>query len=375
MENLYTLIFDIGQFSCKIGYGGENEPRHTFYTITGQPKYQGIGLEQEQKKPIYIGNEIVDHIGLYKISHPVANGGEIVQWEEFKAIIDYIFYLLRVNPSMCKILFTTNPFLSRESKKRLFEFFLEEYTIGGYYPVRGALLTMYSGGFDTGLVVDMGAANIRITPIYKSFVISHAVKFLNLGGNVLDKFMSTKLEEIGMATKSSSEQNLVRLLKERACFTSLDFDTDMKNKDKFLKEYALPDSTTIEIGQERFLIPELLFNPTLNSIESESIVEGIVNAIESCDIDIRRELLYNIFLTGGTSMIPLFEVRLKHEIEEELVRRERVGQNIRIIASKGRVYSNWVGGSILSMIPEFQQNWIDRKKYFEDGLTEELLDA
>ncbi len=373
IENQYTIVLDIGQFSTKVGFGGENEPQHIFYTITGQPKYQNISFDSEQKKPVYIGNEIVDHIGLYKVNYPVSNGGEIVDWEGFRAILDYIFYLMRVDPSMCKILFTTNPFLSLDSKRRLLEMFLEDYMIGGYYPIRGALLTMYSGGFDTGLIVDMGAANIRITPIYKSFILKHAIKFLPLGGNALDKFMGRKLKEIGFAVKSSVQRNLVRLLKERACFTSLDFQTDLQNQDKFKKPYELPDSTTVEIGAERFLIPELLFDPTLNNIESENIVEAIVNVVESCDIDIRRELLYNIFLIGGNSMFPFFEIRLKQAIEEELTRRDKIMQKIRVIAPKGRIISNWVGGSILSMIPEFQESWITRKQYFESGVSDEFL--
>lgn len=375
MEHHYTIIVDIGQFSTKVGFGGENEPQHVFYTITGQPKYQNVAFNSEQKKQLYIGNEIVDHFGLYKVSYPLANGGEIVDWEGFKAIIDYIFYLLRVDPSMCKFLFTTNPFLSIESKKRLFEIFLEDYMVAGFYPVRGALLTMYSGGFDTGLIVDMGAANIRITPIYKSFILKHAIKILPLGGNVLDSFMALKLKELGMSVKSSVQKNLVRLLKERACFTSLDFQTDIQNKEKFIKEYALPDSSTIKIGAERFLIPELLFDPALNNIECESIIEGILNTIDDCDVDIRRELLYNIFVIGGNSMFPFFEIRLKQSLEEGLSRRNKIMQSIRIIAPKGRIFSNWVGGSILSMIPEFQDSWFTRKKYFEEGIPEEILNT
>ncbi|MHA1777729.1 MAG: actin family protein [Promethearchaeota archaeon] len=372
MENLNTIVLDIGQFSSKIGFAGENQPRDVFYTITGSPKYKAIGIEE--KKQLYIGNEIIDSLGLYKVHHPIDNGGEIVDWTHFEAVIDYIFYVLRVDPSVCNVLFTTNPFLSRESKIRLFQLFIEKYQ-AGYYPVRGALLTMYSGGFDTGLIVDMGAANIRITPIYKGYIIEHAIKFLPLGGNVLDQFMQKKMQELGVSVESAVQRNIIRGLKEQACFCSVDFETDITQADKFKREYELPDSSKVVLGATRFLVPELLFQPQLMSLDVESLPVAINNVVEACDVDIRRDLLANIFLTGGSSLFPFLEIRLKRELEETLVNMGKIAQDVHIIAPKGRSLSNWVGGSILAMLPEFQDRWINRKRYYEEGISEELLKA
>ena len=377
MENLYSIIIDMGQYSTKIGYGGENEPRKIFPTICGYPKYKAIDtiLQTGQDKQIFIGLEIIESLGLYKLRHPIANGGDIVDWGEFEAIIDYIFYLLRVDPAMCKIMFITNPFLSVDSKKKLFELFLEKHVCGGYYPVRGALLTMYSGGFKTGLIIDMGASNIRITPIYESYILQHAVRNVELGGSVLDELLEKKIQEAGVPIESSVQRNLVRVLKERACFVSLNYEQDYRDREKFQKKYTLPDYKKISLDAERFLVPELMFDPTINNIEREPIHEAIVNVVELCDLDIRRSLLQNIFITGGSSLFPNFEARLKQEIEKELIQRGKMYQNVKIFAPKGRALSNWVGGSILSQIPEFQSSWITRKRYFSEGLTDDMLNS
>ena len=368
MENFYSVIIDVGQFSTKIGFGGENEPRYSFLTITGTPKYKTIALEQ--KKQLFIGNEIIDSMGLYRVSSPIGKGGEIEDWDQFRSILDYIFFRLSVDPTLCKVMFTTNPFLSVDSKKQLFEMFLEKISVAGYYPVRGALLTMYSGGFDTGLIVDMGATNIRITPIYKSYIMQHAVSFLPLGGNALDAFMEKKVQALGVPIESSVQKKNIRVLKEQACFCSLDFDNDLKNQENFQKEFSIAT-----LSGERFVVPELLFDPSLNNIECESLPQAIVNVVQSCDVDIRRELLQNIFITGGSSKFPLFEAKLKQEIETEISKSGKIAQRIRVIAPKGRHLSNWVGGSVLSAIPEFQNSWITRKKYYEEGLSEEMLNS
>ncbi len=53
--------------------------------------------------------------------------------------------------------------------------------------------------------------------------------------------------------------------------------------------------------------------------------------------------------------------------------RKKKNQIIKIIAPRERIFSVWVGGSILAMIPEFEQNWITRAKYFTEGIPEDLL--
>ena len=111
---------------------------------------------------------------------------------------------------------------------------------------------------------------------------------------------------------------------------------------------------------ERFMVPELLYHPDLMEIESPSLSESIVDCTMDCDIDIRSQLLNQIFLTGGGSMFPQLEVRLKTEIEKKLNKRGMSNIDVHIIAPNERVFSSWVGGSILAMLPEFQTQWISR---------------
>ena len=98
-----------------------------------------------------------------------------------------------------------------------------------------------------------------------------------------------------------------------------------------------------------------------------------MDVIEACDLDIRPDLLNNIFLSGGSSMFPNLKSRMYQELELELARRKKKNQIVRIIAPSERTFSVWVGGSILAMIPEFNKNWITRSKYFKEGIPDNLL--
>ncbi|MHA1242271.1 MAG: actin, cytoplasmic 2, partial [Promethearchaeota archaeon] len=313
----------------------------------------------------------IQSLGLYKVLHPI-NKGIIQDWVSFGKIIDYIFYNLRVDPSLVNVLFAVHPLFPHNDLKKLFELFLEHYQCNAFYPVLDSMLTLYAGGFRTGLVIEIGDSLTRIVPIYEGYKLDHAIRILEIGGRTLTKFMEKILGAKGYSSDSSIRKELVRALKEKACFVSLDYKEDLKRVEQYEKQYSLPDGSTISLARERFEVPELLFSPSME-LEEVSLPEAIMDVIEMCDLDVRPDLLNNIFLSGGSSMFPNLKSRIYLELELELARRKKKSQVIKIIAPRERIFSVWVGGSILGMIPEFEQNWITRAKYFTDGIPEDIL--
>ncbi|MBD3195214.1 MAG: hypothetical protein GF317_09175 [Candidatus Lokiarchaeota archaeon] len=372
MPNTNTVVMDIGQFCSKVGFGGEDSPSLIFFTIVGKPKYHNYeGQFSKQEQELYVGDEI-QSVGLYKIVPPIEQG-RITDWVYFERMIDYIFYNLRVDPTLVNILFSVHPLFPKQDTERLFKLFLEKYQCRSFYPVLDSMLTLYSGGFQTGLVIEIGDSSTRIIPIYEGYKLEHAVRVLEIGGKYLTRYMGEILKDsIGFSADSSIGRELVRALKEKACFVSLDYKEDLKRSEQYKRQYSLPDGSMITLSKERFVVPEVLFNPT-SDIEHGSLPSIIMDVIGECDVDIRPELLNNIFLSGGSSMFPNFKARMYQELELELARRKKREQSIRIIAPRERTFSVWIGGSILAMIPEFSENWITRAKYFSEGIPEDLL--
>jgi actin-related protein len=266
-----------------------------------------------------------------------------------------------------------HPLFPKKDLKRIFELFLEHYQCMAFYPVLDSLCTLYSGGFRTGLIIEIGDSSTRIVPIFEGYKLEHGIKILEIGGRILNRFMEKLLTSVGFATDSSIRRELVRVLKEKACFVSLDYKEDLRRYEEYSKQYSLPDGTTISLSKERFMLPEALFDPSLVNLEHSSLPTAIMDVLDACDVDIRSELLNNIFLSGGSSMFPNLKNRIYQELELEFARRKIKNQGIKIIAPMERIYSVWVGGSILAMIPEFSENWITRSKYFKDGIPENIL--
>uniref|UniRef100_A0A7S4KTA7 Actin n=1 Tax=Paramoeba aestuarina TaxID=180227 RepID=A0A7S4KTA7_9EUKA len=137
-------------------------------------------------------------------------------------------------------------------------------------------------------------------------------------------------------------------------------------------EYELPNGI-IEVGSERFSVPECLFHPKglhdQSQIGGEEPLMGLHELVQKsasfCDVEARRDLLSNVVVCGGTSMMTGFIERLQKEIFA-LTSLNR----LRVIAPNSNVekhFSAWLGGSILGSLGSFQQLWISKEEYGEFG--------
>lgn len=100
-------------------------------------------------------------------------------------------------------------------------------------------------------------------------------------------------------------------------------------------------------------------------IASTTIPGLIKSALASVDADLKPQLLANVVLSGGTSLIPGLAQRLDHELKAPYpslrVRLQAPGN----IAE--RKYAAWIGGSILASLGTFHQMWVSKREYEEHG--------
>jgi actin-related protein len=62
----------------------------------------------------------------------------------------------------------------------------------------------------------------------------------------------------------------------------------------------MPDGQIINLNSQMIDIPELLFKPPA---EKDLALQDIAyNAIHNCEIDLRREFINNIIVSGGSTM-------------------------------------------------------------------------
>ena len=230
------------------------------------------------------------------------------------------------------------------------------------YVANQGMLSLYHTGRTTGIVIGSGDGISYAVPKYAGHDLRHATLRLDFAGRDLTDYMMRILRDGDYSFKNVSEQEVARDIKEMLAYVALDFEQETKTDTSSC--YELPDGQVITIGNELFRCPEALFQPSFLGKESAGIHETCYNSIMKCDDDaITKDLLSNIVLSGGSTMLP----GMAERIEKEITSLAPPAMKIKVIAPSERKYSDWIGGSNFASLFSFEQMWISKTEYDEFG--------
>jgi actin-related protein len=339
-----SVVIDLGSGTIKAGFGGEDTPRAVFPSVVGA----GRGGR-------YVGAEAMARRSLLKMSYPVEHG-VIAGWDDAVALLRHAFEQeLRADPAACNVLVTEPPLNPQANRERLVQVLFDTFGVPACYLACTSVLALRASGCTTGLVVESGDDATYAVPVREGRVLPEAVGRLNLAGRDLTGYLVRLLRTAGLA---GADRELARDIKEKVCYVSVDLEGEVREC-----AYALPDGNVFAVGNASFMCPEALFTPDLTGQDGPGLATVAHCAIQKADTGLRNELYGTIVLAGGSTMFGHLDDRLL----QELTILAPGAPKISVLAPPERIFSAWIGGSILSTLGSFASQWITRAEYDRSG--------
>ena len=222
----------------------------------------------------------------------------------------------------------------------------------------------------TGTVIDSGDGVTHVIPVAEGYVIGSSIKSIPIAGRDITYFVQSLLRDRGEA---DSSLKTAQEIKEEHCYVCPDIVKEFakydRDRTKFTKHSVLQPGgrqVSIDVGYERFLAPEIFFNPEIYSSDFLTPLPNVVDGvIQQSPIDVRRGLYKNIVLSGGSTLYKDFGRRLQRDIKQLVDTRIRAseqrsggarsgGLEVQVITHKRQRHGPWFGGSLLGQTPEFR---------------------
>uniref|UniRef100_A0A7N6AKF4 Actin-like protein 6A n=1 Tax=Anabas testudineus TaxID=64144 RepID=A0A7N6AKF4_ANATE len=409
-----ALVFDIGSYSVRAGYAGEDCPKADFPTVIGVSLDREDGstpMETDGDKGKQSGttyyidtNQLRVPRENMEVMSPLKNG-MIEDWDSFQAILDHTYKMhFKSEPSLHPVLMSEASWNTRAKREKLTELMFEHYNIPAFFLCKSAIgCSFFANGRSTGLVLDSGATHTTAIPVHDGYVLQQGIVKSPLAGDFMSMQCRELFQELNVeiippymiASKDAVREGAPASWKKKEKLPQVtrswhnymcncviqDFQASvLQVSDSPYDEqvaaqmptvhYELPNGYNCDFGAERLKIPEGLFDPSNAKGLSGNTMLGVGHVVTTsvgmCDIDIRPGLYGSVVVTGGNTLIQGFTDRLNRELSQKTPPSMR----LKLIANNTTVerrFSAWIGGSILASLGTFQQMWISKQEYEEGG--------
>uniref|UniRef100_A0A0E0EHN7 Actin-related protein 4 n=1 Tax=Oryza meridionalis TaxID=40149 RepID=A0A0E0EHN7_9ORYZ len=391
-DEVSAIVIDVGSYSCKAGYAGDDTPKAVFPSVVGSIEQTGETDEAKAdkeaeaasdskngakpmdvdkaktKRKLYVGQELEFRRDHMEVISPMKDG-TVTDWDIVDNIWNHAFrQRLLINPEEHPMLIAEPSINTGQQREKAAELMFEKYKVPALFLAKNAVLTSFASGRATSL-------SVATSPIGGEFLTDCMMKSLESKGVVIRPRYSFKKKEVGPGEYKVVDLDLPNTTESYKLYCMRAIASDIKESvcrvpDTAFDEvayanvpttsYELPDGQTIEVGADRFKIPDILFNPSLSqtipgvdgfadSMSVRGLPRMVIDSVNRCDVDIRKELLSSILL--------------KERLEKEVLEESSGNTRVKVLASGNSVerrFSVWIGGSILASLGSFQQMWFSK---------------
>ncbi|KAM7114760.1 actin-like protein 7B [Molossus nigricans] len=362
VSKIRALIIDLGSQYCKCGYAGEPRPTYFISSTVGK-RCSEVADVGDARKETYVGHELLNMEAPLKLVNPLKYG-VVVDWDCVQNIWEYIFHTaMRILPEEYAMLVSDSPLSPTSYREKYAELLFETFGIPAMHVTSQSLLSLYSYGKTTGLVVESGHGVSHVVPISEGNMLPGLTGRADYAGSDLTNYLLQLLNEAGNKF-TDDHLHIIEHIKKTCCYSALLPEQELGlSLEELRVDYELPDGKLITIGHERFQCAEMLFKPVLVGSNLPGLAALTATCLGHCQgAGFKEEMAANVLLCGGCTMLDGFPERFQRELSLLCPRDSPI-----VSAAPERKTSVWTGGSILASLQAFQQLWVSKEEFEEQG--------
>lgn len=392
-----AVVIDNGTGFTKMGYSGNYEPQFiipTYISVASDKKVTNKDTEIADLD-FFIGNEAQEKRPNYNVDYPIRHG-LVENWDNMERLWSRCIYqYLKCDPEEHAMLLTEPPLNTPENREYTAEVMFETFNVPALYIAVQAVLALCAslltkadkkqGGL-TGTVIDSGDGVTHVIPVFEGYVIGSCIKHIPLAGRDITNFIVQMLRDRNENLPPDQALDIAKKIKEQHSYICPDIVKEFQKFDSDptkIKQYRGMDKAAnkefvIDIGYERFLAPEMFFDPEIFSSDFTDPLPVVVDqTVQACPIDTRRALYNYITLSGGSTMFKHFTKRLerdvrkivstRHELMEQKFQTSAKKVDVNVVSHPFQRFAVWFGGGVLASQPHFLQHFHTREQYKEYG--------
>lgn len=221
-----------------------------------------------------------------------------------------------VNPKERKVVLIESVLCPTEVREIFAKVLFRHFEVSSVLFVPTHLVILSTLAVDTALVVDMGFKESIVLPVYCGVQVLQAWQAQPLAADAIHQEIKTQLIANGVSADLLTPE-IIEEIKVRTCFvTTYERAQKYKNNETVTPppdvKYPLDGKEIIVIpGRLRETAYEVLFPEDNDRLGLPYI---ILHAVSACSLDMRKPLLENVVVVGGTAMAKGLLSRIKHEL-------------------------------------------------------------
>eukprot|EP00416_Gambierdiscus_australes_P020874 CAMPEP_0171081004 /NCGR_PEP_ID=MMETSP0766_2-20121228/16232_1 /TAXON_ID=439317 /ORGANISM="Gambierdiscus australes, Strain CAWD 149" /LENGTH=395 /DNA_ID=CAMNT_0011538289 /DNA_START=9 /DNA_END=1196 /DNA_ORIENTATION=+ len=385
MDEQDVVVLDNGSGFLKVGFSGEDVPRAVRPTVMATATTTVDEAKEEEhpvtvdstapKKPqSFYGEEALVQAmrANAAVTRPVKRGEiQMADKEALEGLWEDTWRnVLNIEQEELPVLMADAMPLGQASitsRQWVAEVMFEKLKVKSLAIFNSAVLSLFSTGRTRGLVVESGEGLTQAVPVFEGYAIPHAIFKMEVAGQDI----TSRVQKMMRAEepRHAPSWSVMQALKEKVCTVAWDHKTAIKGPDyadEEAKSFELPDGRIIQVSQQvRTGSPEILFGDGDHA--APSVQKICMEAINTCDLDFRQDLVRSLVVAGGTSMLPGLAPRLRSELSSLLP--QELSRQVDVCVDSQRRYAAWIGGSMFASLSTFDQVAITKQEY-EEGKSD-----